>query len=941
MKIEYRKQIDSDTAPWLSLTNVDELQWNGVYSLRVSNDDGSHNLPFRLRDGETVTLVVKDHSHPGKLQGNRTIVQEITHVDRATGCVSNYSRFCSKVNGKPTWSNWTSDEKNVITWSQTSHIDTFTTAGIYNISGERTNAGDGLPFANSNQGHTFHARLVVLDSSINDSEVCVTQILMLSNRVGGDGNVYVRTGNAASKDELQSGEGWEPWGKLQQNIEVGQIASLDSFVDNGIYSGAYTVSPTQLETFVMVVINNYAVAAAMGEVRNISQFKYALNINGNFSYKTRTGRGNSEIEWGGWVDLSAATTTDIQDGAITADKLSADLREKMDLQRNMPVIKKFYTLPAPKETDDEYQKIEKVSLNILGQYEDYFRYQIKNGGSLERSFYAKEYGVITAVPVHFVSYVYSEKAQKIEYQLFEVNVGYLQNFQIALKKGWNKLELEHTFETLPQNLLYLYLGKVPGNDFYYYKTFVYNSITKTNVITEHTNDELDSRLAIVENISDALQVGVLDNIIYDNEDLVFLGKGKTYDYEIYDIPVEEGDSFVVKLHDTAKPEGVIYSPTLRLQLYDNTGSALLDKLLTNTTDTLVTAPTGTVTLRYTFMKSTSPASVLDGEYKFNGVTLIQKSRLDTRVGNVELRVTSLESIATDWAGKVMSTYGDSITALQGGDFDIPYNEKSYRWGNRVANYLKMSKHYGRGIGGQKYAWGTNGGAITWVYKETGVMYDRYDSFNLDSWDGTSFPSAWTDIQKNIVLNGIAEGSIMSIRGCLCSWSRITAMYPASIKDTVDVVFVMCHNDSVDGKEFVWVKGDTTDPEWALSEQYATYGGDYNISTLEGGIASTIMKLQAWMPNAVIILGTPINGQGTTGQLRPDANGLYKQVEHVKNVGLRFSIPVIDVYATCGINGLNRTEYITDTIHPYSVAGSKMIARAIIGGFKTILPNGVV
>lgn len=330
MRIEYRKQIDSDTAPWLSLTNVDELQWNGVYSLRVSNDDGSHNLPFRLRDDETVTFVVKDHSHPGKLQGSRTIVQEITHVDHATGSVSNYSRHCSNANGMPTWSKWTSDEKNVITWNQESHIDTFTTAGIYNIVGERTNSDDGLPFANSNPGHTFHARLVVLDSSMNGTEVCITQILMLSNRVNGDGNVYLRTGNAASKEELQSGNSWDLWGTLQQNIEVGQTTSLDDYIDKGIYSGVYMVSPTQLETFVLVVINNYALAASMGEERNISQFKYALNIDGNFSYKTRTGRGEDEMDWGSWVDLGAASTTDIQDGAITAQKLSTDVREKVE-----------------------------------------------------------------------------------------------------------------------------------------------------------------------------------------------------------------------------------------------------------------------------------------------------------------------------------------------------------------------------------------------------------------------------------------------------------------------------------------------------------------------------------------------------------------------------------------------------------------------------------
>ena len=80
----------------------------------------------------------------------------------------------------------------------------------------------------------------------------------------------------------------------------------------------------------MVVINNYAVAGATGQVRSISQFKYALNVDGTFSYKTRTGQGSSVIGWGSWVDLGAATTTDIQDGAITAQKLSSDVREKVE-----------------------------------------------------------------------------------------------------------------------------------------------------------------------------------------------------------------------------------------------------------------------------------------------------------------------------------------------------------------------------------------------------------------------------------------------------------------------------------------------------------------------------------------------------------------------------------------------------------------------------------
>ena len=106
MKIEYRKQIDSETAPWQLLTNIDELLWNGVYALRVTDDDGSHNLPFRFGNDDTVTIVVKDHSHEGMLQGGRTIVQTITYVERSTGKVFVYTRTRYNVDGVPSWNYW-------------------------------------------------------------------------------------------------------------------------------------------------------------------------------------------------------------------------------------------------------------------------------------------------------------------------------------------------------------------------------------------------------------------------------------------------------------------------------------------------------------------------------------------------------------------------------------------------------------------------------------------------------------------------------------------------------------------------------------------------------------------------------------------------------------------------------------------------------------------
>lgn len=505
MKIEYRKQIDSETAPWQLLTNIDELLWNGVYNLRITGDDGSSNLPFRLGNDDTVTLVIKDHSHEGMLQGGRTIVQTITRVERSTGNVLSYTRTRCSVAGVPTWNYWTlatpdgatidipkatpsslggvivgqglavdADGKvtiagnsigsealthslNVkidtaaakanladlfvfnegltlhtgallensapyagttytaytdrilangeflvansgytiiackvfngeqetefhanlafdsyhlagdattyyqlqfvkndatafivdelsqvvrlyrrkpIVWNANSHIDRFITPGTYSISGQRTNVADGLPIANAASGHTIHARLVVLDSSITGSgkasDKCITQILTLSNRVGGDGNIYVRTGRAASEGQLACGNGWGAWGKLQQNIEVGQTASLDGYVDNGIYSGMYTNGTTFFETFVMLTLNNYAVAAATGAARSITQVKYAVDIDGTFSYKVRTGQGTDVVEWGEWRDLDTVTTARIEDGAVTAQKLSNDVREKVN-----------------------------------------------------------------------------------------------------------------------------------------------------------------------------------------------------------------------------------------------------------------------------------------------------------------------------------------------------------------------------------------------------------------------------------------------------------------------------------------------------------------------------------------------------------------------------------------------------------------------------------
>ena len=203
-----------------------------------------------------------------------------------------------------------------------SDMNDFTTAGTYNITGEHTRNNDNLPIENRGGGHTFSARLLVLDSSISgtgiDSDKCITQILSFSNRVGGDGNVYIRTARGASLDSLS----WEKWATLQTNVNVGQVSSLNDFIDNGIYSGVYSYGGSFAETFVMVVINDYAIA---GQNRSVAQFKYAYDtFNFITTFKHRLLRTGSSTDWTGWEEVAGAGNkeTDITD-AIMAESLPA------------------------------------------------------------------------------------------------------------------------------------------------------------------------------------------------------------------------------------------------------------------------------------------------------------------------------------------------------------------------------------------------------------------------------------------------------------------------------------------------------------------------------------------------------------------------------------------------------------------------------------------
>lgn len=269
-----------------------------------------------------------------------------------------------------------------------------------------------------------------------------------------------------------------------------------------------------------------------------------------------------------------------------------------------------------------------------------------------------------------------------------------------------------------------------------------------------------------------------------------------------------------------------------------------------------------------------------------------------------------------WNKKTWSAYGDSITAISNGDgLDLG-------WSAYINNDIPFKMFYGRGIGGQSYEWKTAGGSVCFI-DDTGNYVSRNDNYNKDN-----FP-------------GMIPSGTFAVRGAMCSWDRITHMFPESIKNNINMVFVMAGtNDIYDSTEIEWEYNSTMDPEWAASTYYATWNGDYNIETLAGGVASTILKLQVWLPNALIIIGTPLNGKtGVEQGIKPNQiPSEYQKSNVIIETARMFGCEVIDVFGECGINVLNSPTFITDGTHPYNDAGKKMLARTITPKLNAIYPR---
>lgn len=322
-------------------------------------------------------------------------------------------------------------------------------------------------------------------------------------------------------------------------------------------------------------------------------------------------------------------------------------------------------------------------------------------------------------------------------------------------------------------------------------------------------------------------------------------------------------------------------------------------------------------------------------------------------GNVIAKIDAngIESVAgifpnlgkNQWNSRSIAVFGDSVVAACNGDNSLPYGTTGRNWAMKVAKFLNIKNCYGRGIGGQRFLYMQHGGSLSWCdndgnYANIGTGYNYDDYLN---------PETQQSVLSAIEALGYDSSRHTLVRGALSSWLRIKTMFPSEIKDSIDAVLVMAHNDTSVGYQYLnaelsFAENSTEDLEWSQSDEYATYGGDYNINdSVRGAIASTVMKMQAWMPDAVIVLLTPISGLGTAGELNVElTSGMTNVADRVCDIHKLMAIPLVDCYATCGINGLNRTTYIQDAIHP-NEAGAEMLARAVCAGLINIYPKNCI
>lgn len=259
------------------------------------------------------------------------------------------------------------------------------------------------------------------------------------------------------------------------------------------------------------------------------------------------------------------------------------------------------------------------------------------------------------------------------------------------------------------------------------------------------------------------------------------------------------------------------------------------------------------------------------------------------------------------------TMGDSMFLYGNGNLETS-------WQKVMQKYFGFNEVISVGIGGSGFRW-------------SGSEIRHYD-----------IPSGHSIGDNLPQTSGVSTSA--THESAFCSWYRISNTIPS---DT-DIVIIGTGTNDVgyetfpdDESDMTFVTGSNTDTEWYNSSHYSEFNGDYDLSKLRGAMLSTIMKVQAQAPNALVVFMNFPNSRGIQSQNRTStvSTELQKPIlDAMKYIHELWGIPLIDVCGNSGINPLNRKKYIADAIHPNGYGYATKVANAVISGLKPLLNNGI-
>ena len=194
-----------------------------------------------------------------------------------------------------------------VEWDDSKYLYNFLVGGTYHIRGTRTNVNDDLPMSEVGANATIDAQLLVLESSIvaddgTNNRECITQILSLSNRLAGSGDVYVRTGTGRNKGYI-SFAAWRQLGAgggtsssdTSNALRALFIAAGAEYNDTGVdiirtTPWAAYVDEVEYKAQSNIDVLNYTTADLLSIVQDGTTYQYVVD-NGVYKVVERAIRG--------------------------------------------------------------------------------------------------------------------------------------------------------------------------------------------------------------------------------------------------------------------------------------------------------------------------------------------------------------------------------------------------------------------------------------------------------------------------------------------------------------------------------------------------------------------------------------------------------------------------------------------------------------------------